>query len=215
MFHHSAYNACQISEPQSIEEALKSKYAEEWKAAADTEYDSLIVNETWELVELPQDRKAIGSKWVFKVKYGSDGKVERFKGRLVAKGYAQRYRIDYEETFSPVVRFSSIRSLLAFAVQNEMLIHQMDVVSAFLNGKLDEEIYMEQPNGYVTVVAGKENHVCKLIKSLYGLKQSPRCWYSAFKDYLESMGFEQSEADPCVYVRNIDIYTDSHCSVHR
>ena len=145
LFHHSAYNVCQISEPQSIEEALKSKYAKEWKAAADTEYDSLIASETWELVELPQDRKAIGCKWVFKVKYGSDGKMERFKGRLVAKGYAQRYRIDYEETFSPVVRFSSIRSLLAFAVQNEMLIHQMDVVSAFLNGKLDEEIYMEQP----------------------------------------------------------------------
>ena len=130
------HTICQISEPQSIEEALKSKYAKEWKAAADTEYDSLIANETWELVELPQDRKAIGCKWVFKVKYGSDGKVERFKGRSVAKGYAQRYRIDYEETFSPVVRFSSIRSLLAFAVQNEMLIHQMDVVSAFSMGNL-------------------------------------------------------------------------------
>ena len=168
LFHHSAYNVCQISEPQSIKEALKSKYAKEWKAAADTEYDSLIANEIWELVELPQDRKAIGCKWVFKVKYGSDGKVERFKGCLVAKGYVQMYRIDYEETFSPIVRFSSIRSLLAFAVQNEMLIHQMDVVSTFLNGKLDEEIYMEQPSCYV--VAGIENHVCKLIKSLYGLK---------------------------------------------
>ena len=144
LVHHTAYNACQISEPQSIEEALKSDYAKEWKAAAESEYDSLIANETWELVELPKNRKAIGCKWVFKVKFGSDGKVERFKGRLVAKGYAQKHGIDYEETFSPVVQFSSIRSLLAFAVQNEMLIHQMDVVSAFLNGKLDEEIWSNQ-----------------------------------------------------------------------
>ena len=129
-----------------------------------------MANDTWELVELPSGRKPIGSKWVFKVKHTSDGKVERFKGRPVAKAYAQKYGIDYEETFSPVVRFSSIRSLLAFAVQNDMMVHQMDVVSAFLHGKLSEEIYMEQPDGYV--IAGKVNLMCRLRKSLYGLKQS-------------------------------------------
>ena len=202
---HTAYNVCQISEPRTIDEALKGDHAKEWKAAADSEYDSLMANETWELVELPEGHKAIGCKWVFKVKYGSHGKAERFKGRLVAKGYAQKYGIDYEETFSPVVRFTSIRSLLAFAVQNDMLIHQMDVVTAFLNGKLDEEIYMEQPEGYV--IAGKENLVCKLKKSLYGLKQSPRCWYSALREYLESMEFKQSEADPCVYIRTVGTMT--------
>ena len=168
---HVACHVRQIEEPKSIEEALSSEFAKEWKVAADSEYESLIENQTWDLVELPDGRKPIGCKWVFKVKHTSDGKVERFKARLVAKGYAQKYGIDYDETFSPVVRFSSIRALLAFAVQNDMLIHQMGVVTAFLNGELKEEIYMQQPDGYLQ--PGKEELVCKLKKSLYGLKQSP------------------------------------------
>jgi len=197
--HHFAFSVCQIVEPKTMEEALASDQAQEWKAAADLEYTSLMENETWDLVELPPGRTPVGCRWVFKVKHGSDGKVERFKGRLVAKGYAQKYGIDYDETFSPVVRFSSIRTLLAFAVQNDMLIHQMDVVTAFLNGTLDEEIYMQQPDGYVE--CGKEHLVCKLKRSLYGLKQSPRCWNKAYQEHMESMGFKQSAADPCVYVR--------------
>ena len=163
------------------------------------------MNDTWQLVELPSGRKPIGCKWVFKVKHDSDGNVERFKARLVVKGYAQKYGIDYEETFSPVLRFSSIRSPLAFAVQNDMLIHQMDIVTTFLNGKVDEEIYMEQPDGYV--IAGKENLVCWLRKFLYGLKQSPHCWYSAFREYMESIEFKQTNADPCVYVRTLGTIT--------
>ena len=197
--HHFSYSACQIMEPKTMEEALSSDHTKEWKAATDSEFDSLTESETWELAELPPDRKPIGCNWVFKVKHGSDGSVERFKGRLVAKGCSQKYGIDYDETFSPVVRFSSIRGLLAFAVQNDMLIHQMDVVTAFLNGRLDEEIDMAQPDGYVE--AGKEHLICKLEKSIYGLKQSPRCWNRAFSEYLESIGFEQSTADPCVYIR--------------
>ena len=102
-----------------------------------------------------------------------------------------------------MVRFSSIRSLLAFAVQNDMLVHQMDVVSDFLHEKLSEEIYIEQPDGYV--IAGKENLVCRLKKSLYGLKQSPRCWYSAFREFMELIKFQQSDADPCVYVWIADL----------
>ena len=147
--HHVGYHVCQINEPRSIEEALTGDCTKEWKEAADEEYKPLMENETWDLVELPSGRKPIGCRWVFKVKHGSDGKVEWSKGCLVAKGYAQKYGIDYEETFSPVVRFSSIRALLAFVVENDMLIHQMDVVTAFLNGSLEEEIYMEQPEGYV------------------------------------------------------------------
>jgi hypothetical protein len=203
--HHVAYRVCQITEPTTMEEALTSDHAREWTEAADSEYESLLKNETWELVELPPDRKPIGSKWVFKIKHGKDGKVDRFKARLVAKGYAQKYGIDYDETFSPVVRFSSIRLLLTFAVQRDMLIHQMDAVTAFLNGKLDEEIYMEQPDGYIK--PGQEQLVCKLKRSLYGLKQSPRCWNKAFQEYMGCIGFAQSAADPCVYIKIANVLT--------
>ena len=125
--------------PQSIEDALAGDFAEEWKQAADLEFKSLMDNQTWDLVELPSGRK---QKSVFKVKYDGDRKVDHFKARLVAKGYyAQMHGIDYEETFSPLVKFSSVRALIAFAVHNDMLLHQMDVVTAFLNGKLEEEIF--------------------------------------------------------------------------
>ena len=147
----------QIEEPKSIEEALKDH---EWKEAADSDYQSLMENETWKLVKLPTGRKSVGCKWIFKTKCTSDGKVERYKARLVAKGYTQKPGEDYDETFSPVVRYSSIRTLLAFAVQNGMIIHQMDVVTAFLNGTLDEDIYMEQPPGCIK--KGEEHLVCKL-----------------------------------------------------
>ena len=206
---HVAYAACQIAEPQTMEEARSGEHSDKWKQAADSEYDSLLQNETWDLVPLPSGRKPIGSRWVFKVKYGANGKVERFKARLVAKGYAQRPGIDYEETFSPVVRYQSIRTLLAFDVQNDMLLHQMDVVTAFLNGTLEEDIYMEQPDGYVE--QGKEDLVCKLRKSLYGLKQSPRCWNKAFTEFMKSIGFNQGTADPCIYVRDtciVAVYVD-------
>ena len=180
---HVALKAYQIAEPQSMEEALTSDLSNEWKQAVDSEYKSLMDNQTWDLVELPNGREPIGSKWVFKVKPSSDGKLERFKARLVAKGYAKKYGIDYDETFSSVVKFSSLRALIAFAVQNNMLLHQMDVVTAFLNGNLEEDIYMQQPDGYVQ--EDNKHLVCKLKKSLYGLKQSPRCWNKAFTDFYE------------------------------
>ncbi|CAB4027047.1 Hypothetical predicted protein [Paramuricea clavata] len=189
----------EIEEPETLKDALDSEHATQWKAAADAEYQSLLENETWELVELPAGRKSISFKWVFKVKYDETKKVERFKGRLVAKGFLQKYGIDYDETFSQVVRFSSIRALLAFGVSRRMLIHQMDVVTAFLNGTLDEEIYMQQPEGYVE--PGKEGLVCRLKKSLYGLKQSPRCWNNVFKEFMLSLGFVQSVANPCIFIR--------------
>jgi len=200
---HVAYNVCQITEPETMHEALSGEYANEWKAAADSEYKSLIDNQTWDLVSLPEGRKAINCKWVFRVKHDSEGRVERFKGRLVAKGYSQKYGIDYDETFSPVVRFSSIRILLAFAVQKGMLVHQMDVVTAFLNGELSEEIYMQQPPGYVQL--GQEDLVCKLKKSLYGLKQSSRCWNMTFREYMKSIGFKESSADSCIFIRKNNV----------
>ena len=194
---HCAHRTCEIAEPRTMKEALSSDQANKWKAAADEEIQSLMENETWDLVKLPPGRKPVGCKWVFKVKHKESGEVERFKCRLVAKGYSQSYGIDYEETFSPVVRFNSIRTLLAWAVQHGMIIHQMDVVTAFLNGKLEEEIYMEQPEGY----SKSRDLVCQLRKSIYGLKQSPRCWNKELQEYLTSIGFVQSTADPCVFIR--------------
>ena len=142
--------------------------------AADLEYSSLMENQTWSLVKLPEGRNVVGCKWVFRVKYDGNGEVKYFKGRLVAQGFSQRHGVDYEEIFSPVAHLSSICALIAFAAERKLHVHQMDVVSAFLNGELKEEIYMKQPPGYVQL--GKEGLVCKLRKSIYGLKQSSRCW---------------------------------------
>ena len=209
---HLAYKASEIDEPTTFEEALSGNYSKEWEAAANAEYQSLLENNTWELIKLPEGCKAIGCKWVFRVKYDSEGRVERFKGRLVAQGYSQKYGIDYDEKFSPVARYSSIRTLLAIAVEMGMQIHQMDVVTAFLNGDLKEEIYMQQPPGYTQV--GKENLVCKLEKSLYGLKQAPRCWNEKLCEHLKSLNFKVSTADPCVFIRQqkelqiIAVYVD-------
>ncbi len=128
----------------------------------------------------------------------------RSKGRLVAQGYSQKYGVDYDEVFSPVARFSSIRTLLAFAVKRGMMVHQMDVVTAFLNGDLKEDIYMQQPPGYVS--PGKESKVCKLKKSLYGLKQSPRCWNEKFSKCMKQMGFIREEND--THLEIIAVYVD-------
>lgn len=186
-------------EPQTMSEALKTPDADEWKAAAEAELESLAENHAWELVPLPQGKKTVGSRWVFKVKRKEDGSVDRYKCRLVAKGYSQRPGIDFDETFSPVVTFTTIRALIAYATQRGMFIHQMDVVTAFLNGKLVEEIYMDQPESFEE--PGKERLVCRLLKSLYGLKQSPRCWSRELREFLSSEGFTQSQADPCLFYR--------------
>ena len=204
---HVASAAYQIAEPQTMDEALGSDYSTEWKQAADAEYDSLMENQTWDLVELPSGRTPIGSKWVFKVKHKSGGTVERFKARLVAKGYAQQPGIDMTERFLLWSSFmdQSIRVLLTLAVQHDLLLHQMDVVTAFLNGILEETIYMQQPDGYIQ--QGKGRLVCKPNKSLYGLKQSPRCWNKVFTEFMKSIGFTQSSADPCIYVRDTSSLT--------
>ena len=193
---HVAYQG----EPYTFAQALKSQESTQWREAAEAEYASLMKNECWTLCELPAGRKAIGCKWVFKVKTLADGTVDRYKARLVAKGYAQTKGMDYEETFAPVAKFASIRLLLALAAAEDMVIHQMDVKTAFLNGELNEEIYMEQPEGFVKT--DSSGLYCKLLKSLYGLKQAPRCWNKRIDAFFKSLGFNRCSADHGIYVKN-------------
>jgi len=145
------------------------------------------------------------------VKYDGDGKVKCFKGRLVAQGFSQRHGVDYEEIFSPVAYFISIHALLAFATGKKLQVHQMDVISAFLNGKLREEIYIKQPPGYIQ--PGKEELVCKLRKSIYSLKQSPLCWNEQLCDHLKSLDFRESGADPYVFIHQNEIKFENNSSL--
>jgi hypothetical protein len=178
---------------------MSSPQRSAWHAAMDVEMASLSKAGTYTLKSLPANRQAIGCKWVFKTKRGPDGKITKHKARLVAKGFAQRYGVDYDETYAPVARYPSIRALVALAAHHDWELHQMDVKSAYLNGDLEEDIYMEQPEGYVT--AGKEQLVCKLVKSLYGLKQAGRTWHLKIDVALKRQGFCSLDADHCMYVR--------------
>jgi len=174
---------------------MESALANDWKEACQYEIDALAKNGTWTLVELPLGRKAVKSKWVFKHK--ADG---RFRARLVAKGFTQIHGIDYDETFSPVARFESLRLLLALAALEDWEIHQMDVKSAFLNGLLDEEIYMEQPQGFIN--PDHPHKVCLLQKAIYGLKQASRTWNQQFHGVLIELGFERTYSNAGVYVHH-------------
>ena len=161
----------------SVAEAKSSPDKVKWAEAMEREMESLRSNKVWELVEPPPNRRVIGSKWVFKRKVDADGVVERYKTRLVAQGCTQKFGLDYEETFSPIVRFESIRSVIALGAQHKLQLHQMDVSTAFLHGELTEEVYMKQPQGFIE--QGNKYLVCRLNHSIYDLKQSPRCWNQA------------------------------------
>jgi hypothetical protein len=186
-------------EPRTVQEALSSSAKDEWIKAMNDEIESMRTNQVWDLVNLPLGRKAIGNKWILKVKRKADGSIDRYKARLVAKGYTQQEGMDYEETFSLVVRFASIRLILAIVAYMNLELYQMDVKTTFLNGELDEEIYMDQPVGFV--VDGQERKVCKLKRSIYGLKQSSRQWYLRFHRAVLLNKFTMIEEDHCVYVK--------------
>jgi len=190
-----------LEEPQNIEETLTCENSKEWECAMQEEYDSLTTNNTWTLVPLPANRKPVSCKWVFKIKQGTNGELERYKARLVARGFTQTYRVDYNETFAPVTKFTSIRCILALAALEDMEIHQMDVKTTLLNGELEEEIYMEQPQGFMH--QGGEHLVCKLHKSMYGLKQSPRTWNQKLDAFFKGIEFMKSEVDPSMYVAQV------------
>jgi len=159
----------------SFLEATSALDAKQWNKAIKTEIESIEKNNTWTLVDLPKGAKPIGYKWIFKKKYHPDGSIDKYKAILVAKGFTQKPNIDYFDTSVPMTRISSIQVLLALAATHKLVIHQMDVKTAFLNGELEEEIYMTQPEG--CVVPGQENRVCKILKPLYGLKQAPKQWH--------------------------------------
>ena len=199
-------------DPSTLQEALDSPFGREWAIGIEEELEALEKNKTWSTVNLPPGKKPIGNKWVFKQKINPDNSI-RYKARLVAKGYEQRYGIDFKETFAPVVNMRTDRVLLALAAALDLLIHQMDVKTAFLNGDLEEEVYMDLPEGYEERYNSSycEKPVLKLNKSLYGLKQAPRVWNKSLHVYLTSLGFKQSEADYALYIRRdgiIIVYVD-------
>ena len=165
------------------------------------EMASLHKNEAWDLVEFPARRKAIGRKWVFKKNMNVEGKVEKYKARLVEKGYSQVPGIDFGDIFSPVAKVTSIRLILSIVVAFDFEVEQMDVKTSVLHVDLEEEIYMKQPEGFM--VKGKKELVCRLKKSLYGLKQSPRMWYQKFNTYIWGLGFTRSKEDHYVYFKLI------------
>jgi histone deacetylase 1/2 len=184
-------------EPTTVVEAFGD---EKWVSAMNNEYDALMHNKTWRLVPPPKGKNIIGCKWVYKVKKKSDGTIDRYKAPLVAKGYKQLYGLDYEDTFSPVVKAATIRLILSIVVSKGWSLRQLDVQNAFLHGVLEEEVYMHQPPGYKD--KKKPDYVCKLEKTLYGLKQAPCAWYARLCNKLVELGFTPSKADTSLFYYN-------------
>ena len=186
-------------EPSCYEEAMLKDDKLKWEKAMQSEMDSLHKNSTWELVHLPDGKRALPCKWVYKLKVTANDGKPKYKARLVAKGFRQQQGVDFEEIFSPVVKMTTLRCVLALAAREDMELVQMDVKTAFLHGDLHEDIYMQQPEGFVE--KGKERLVCKLKKSLYGLKQAPREWYHKFHSFMLSQGYRRSDIDHCLYTK--------------
>ncbi|GJP65723.1 hypothetical protein CLOP_g22587 [Closterium sp. NIES-67] len=184
------------SDPATLHEAWTGPLKAKWNPSTDEEFNSLIENETWDLVNLPKGRRAIGNKWVFRTKTGADGEVERYKSRLVAKGFEQKEEEDYKEVFAPVAKTGTLKTLLAIATMKGWSVKQMDIITAFLNGVVVEDIYMEQLVGY----EDGTGRVCKLKKAIYGLKQAPRCWYEKLAEVLLAGGFNTSQADHSLFL---------------
>ncbi|KAG7582883.1 Retrotransposon Copia-like N-terminal [Arabidopsis suecica] len=187
----------------------QAKKIQEWLDAMEIEIEALETTNTWTVCSLPDGKKPIGCKWVFKVKLNADGSLERFKARLVAKGYTQREGLDYVDTFSPVAKMTTVKLLLSVAAAKNWSLHQLDISNAFLNGDLDEEIYMSLPPGYSMRQGGSlpDNAVLKLQKSLYGLKQASRQWYLKFSSTLKALDFKKSHSDHTLFTRKQgDIY---------
>jgi len=179
-----------------VQEALGNP---KWNQAIIEEMAALQKNETWELMPLPEGKKAVGCKWIFSIKYKADGTIDGYKARLVAKGYTQSYNIDYQETFSPVAKLNTVRVLLSISANLDWPLHQFDVKNTFLHGNFEEEVYMDVPPRFATSHVGV---VCKLHKALYSLKQSPRAWFVWFSLAMKKYGFKQSNSDHSLFLKH-------------
>ena len=184
-----------LSIPVSVKQALQIPH---WYKAMQDEYNALIENNTWSLTELSKGPTPVGCKWIFKIKYNVDGTFQRHKARLVAKGFHQQHGFDYSETFSLVVKPSTIRIVLTVVVSNNWSVHQIDINNAFLYGDLKETMFMPQPPG---LESANHSLVCKLNKVIYGLKQAPRSWFHKLSATLSSLGFSSTKSDSSLFVK--------------
>lgn len=191
-----------LSEPTTYHHASKHPC---WQEAMQTEYSALIRNNTWSLVPRPHDTNLVGCKWVYRIKQHADGTIQRYKARLVAKGFQQEEGVDYFDTFSPVVKPTTVRLVLSLALSKGWPVKQLDINNAFLNGDRQETVYMEQPKGFVNPQFPL--HVCKLNKALYGLKQAPRAWFNKLKTFLVANGFRACHSDTSLFVHHSSTVT--------
>lgn len=175
-------NLCVLGEPNSVDQALGDP---KWSKAMQDEYDALLRNKTWHLVPPSKGNNIIDCKWVYKMKKKQMGEIDRYKAKLVAKGFKQRYGIDYEDTFGPVVKIATVRLVLSVAISRGWCLRRLDVQNAFLHGVLKQEVFMKQPPGFVS--ANYPHFICKLDKAIYGLKEAPRAWYSRLSAKLISL----------------------------
>ncbi|WVZ49975.1 hypothetical protein U9M48_001281 [Paspalum notatum var. saurae] len=189
--------------PTTYRTALKDP---NWLHAMQEEFNALMKNNTWCLVPRPAGANVISGKWIFRHKLNPDGSLARYKARWVVRGFKQEHGVDYEETFSPVIKPATIRTVLSIATAATWPIHQLDVKNAFLHGNLSETVYCDQPSGFLD--PEKPSHVCKLNKSLYGLKQAPRTWFLRFTHYLHTLGFQASRADTSLFI----LHRSGHCA---
>jgi len=169
-----------------------------WRRAMEEEFSTLMSNNTWTLVPRPPGANIVTGKWIFRHKFHADGSLDRYKARWVLRGFTQHPGVDYDETFSPVVKPATVRTVLSLALSQDWPIHQLDVKNVFLHGTLSETVYCSQPTGFVDTALPP--HVCKLNKSLYGLKQAPRAWYSRFATYLLVLGFTEAKSDTSLFI---------------
>jgi hypothetical protein len=183
----------------SYEEAMGSPNSSKWLEAMEDEMRSMSSNDVWDLEEIPKGAKIVGCKWVYKTKYDSNGNIEKYKARLVAKGFTQREGVDYNETFSLVSCEDSFRIIMALVAHFDLELHQMDVKTEFLNGDLEEKVYMKQPKGFF--MEGKEHMGCCLKKSIYGLKQASRQRYLKFNDTIKDWDLKKISRTTCVYAK--------------